>query len=66
MQRWLGGDGFGGVQCYSPEGQLIGQIKLPEICSNLCFGRKKRNRLFMTASTSLHALCVETQGAHFC
>ena len=49
---WVG-DGFGGVQCYSPEGQLIGQIKLPEICSNLCFGGEKRNRLFVIASTSL-------------
>jgi gluconolactonase len=62
---WVG-DGFDGVHCYSPEGQLIGQIKLPEICSNLCFGGEKRNRLFMTASTSLYAVYVETQGAHFC
>jgi gluconolactonase len=62
---WVG-DGYDGVHCYSPEGQLIGQIKLPEICSNLCFGGEKRNRLFMTASTSLYAVYVETQGAHFC
>jgi gluconolactonase len=27
---------------------------------------KKRNRLFMTASQSLYAVHVETQGAHFC
>ncbi|MEC9147326.1 MAG: SMP-30/gluconolactonase/LRE family protein, partial [Planctomycetota bacterium] len=42
------------------------QIKLPEICSNVCFGGPKRNRLFMTASTSIYALYVETQGAHNC
>lgn len=62
---WVG-DGYDGVHCFSPEGQLIGQIKLPEICSNLCFGGEKRNRLFITASTSLYAVYVETQGAHFC
>ena len=44
----------------------VGQIKLPEICANVCFGGKKRNRLFMTASQSLYAVYVETQGAHIC
>ncbi len=62
---WVG-DGYDGVFCFSHEGQLIGQIKLPEICSNLCFGGAKRNRLFMTASTSVYAVYVETIGAHFC
>ena len=44
--------------------QMIGQILLPEICSNVCFGGGKRNRLFMTGSQSLYAAYVETQGAH--
>ena len=52
-----------GVRCYAPTGELIGQIHLPETCSNLCFGGKKRNRLFMTGSTSVYAVYVETQGA---
>jgi gluconolactonase len=58
------GDGFDGVHTFAPDGDLIGQIKLPEICSNVCFGGKKRNRLFMTASQSVYAVYVETQGAH--
>ncbi|MBI3879505.1 MAG: SMP-30/gluconolactonase/LRE family protein [Verrucomicrobia bacterium] len=58
------GDGFDGVHCFSPEGQRIGVILLPEICANLCFGGRKRNRLFMAASTSIYAMYVETQGAH--
>jgi gluconolactonase len=62
---WVG-DGFDGVHCFTPEGQLIGQIKLPEICANLCFGGEKRNRLYIAASTSIYAVYVETQGAHFC
>jgi gluconolactonase len=52
-----------GVRCYAPTGDLIGKIHLPETCANLCFGGKKRNRLFMTASTSVYATYVETQGA---
>jgi len=61
------GHGYDGVHIFEPrEGKRIGQILLPEICSNLCFGGKKRNRLFMTASQSIYALYVETSGAHFC
>ena len=44
----------------------IGQIVLPEVCSNVCFGGVRRNRLFMTASQSLYAVYVETRGAHVC
>ncbi len=50
--------------CFSPDGERIGLILLPEICSNVCFGGAKRNRLFMTASQSLYAIYVETRGAH--
>ncbi|MCL4785211.1 MAG: SMP-30/gluconolactonase/LRE family protein [Verrucomicrobia bacterium] len=60
---WVG-DGYDGVHVFSPEGERIGMILLPEICGNLCFGGAKRNRLFMAASQSLYAVYVETQGAH--
>jgi gluconolactonase len=60
---WVG-HGYDGVHCFAPDGTRIGQILLPEICSNVCFGGTKRNRLFMTGSTSLYAVYVETQGAH--
>jgi len=49
---------------FAPDGQRIGQIVLPETASNICFGGPKRNRLFITASQSLYAVYVETQGAH--
>ena len=48
---------------FNPEGKLIGRIDLPERCANVCFGGAQRNRLFMTASTSLYSLFVNTQGA---
>ena len=61
---WVG-DGFDGVHVFEPtEGRRIGQVLLPEICSNVCFGGTKRNRLFMTGSQSLYAVYVETKGAH--
>ena len=62
---WVG-KGYDGVQVFTPEGQRIGQILIPEICSNLCFGGVRRNRLFITASQSLYSVYVEAQGAHIC
>ena len=58
-----GGEGYDGVHIFASDGKLIGKICLPEICSNLCFGGLKHNRLFMTASQSLYSLYVNTQGA---
>lgn len=60
---WVG-DGYDGVHIFEPGGTRIGQILLPEMCANLCFGGTKRNRLFMCASQSVYAVYVETQGAH--
>jgi gluconolactonase len=62
---WVG-EGYDGVHIFAPDGRTIGKILLPEICSNICFGGPKRNRLFMTASQSLYAVYVNTQGAHIC
>ncbi|MGG5819466.1 SMP-30/gluconolactonase/LRE family protein [Falsiroseomonas sp. HW251] len=61
-----GGDGYDGVHVFAPNGDRIGQIRLPEVTSNVCFGGSRRNILFMTASQSLYAVPVETRGAHFC
>jgi gluconolactonase len=55
--------GYNGVTVWTPNGVLIGRIRLPEVCANVAFGGPKRNRLFMTASQSLYAVFVNTQGA---
>jgi len=60
---WVG-PGYDGVHVYAPSGERIGQILLPEICANLCFGGSKRNRLLMAASQSIYSLYVGTRGAH--
>ncbi|MDB6171927.1 MAG: gnl 4 [Chthoniobacteraceae bacterium] len=57
---------YDGVHVFAPDGQRIGQIRLPEVCGNVCFGGPRRNRLFMTASQSLYAVYVEAIGAHWC
>jgi gluconolactonase len=62
---WVG-DGYDGVHVFNPGGDRVAHIRLPEMCANLCFGGPHRNRLFMTASQSLYAVYVHTQGAHFC
>jgi gluconolactonase len=58
-----GGDGHDGVHVFDPDGTLIGQILLPEQCANLCFGGRRNNRLFMTASQSVYALYTKATGA---
>jgi len=52
-----------GVHCFDAVGNLLGKIHLPEKTSNLTFGGPKRNRLFITATRSLHAVYVAVNGA---
>ena len=58
----MGEAGLDGVHVFNPAGKPIGRIDLPERCSNVCFGGLERNRLFMTASTGVYALYVNSQG----
>nr|WP_119310042.1 SMP-30/gluconolactonase/LRE family protein [Cohaesibacter haloalkalitolerans] len=52
-----------GVETYGPDGSHKGYIAIPETVSNLCFGGRKRNRLFITASTSVYAVYVAVKGS---
>lgn len=61
----FGGPATNGVQMFSPQGERVATIHLPEAVSNLCFGGIKRNRLFITGSQSLYALFVESQGVPY-
>jgi gluconolactonase len=51
-----------GVHIYHPDGTLLGKLLVPETVSNLCFGGPKRNRLFLTATTSLYSLFTTVKG----
>jgi gluconolactonase len=52
-----------GVHCHDPDGTLIGKIRIPEIVSNLTFGGARRNRLFITATSSLYAVYLTANGS---
>ena len=63
---WIGSNaplGYCGVTVWNPAGKLIGRIRLPEICANLCFAGPKRDYLFMAASQSIYMVRVNIQGA---
>ncbi len=52
-----------GVHCVSPEGELLGKILTPEIVSNVCFGGRYGSRLFITATSAVHAIYLNRRGA---
>jgi gluconolactonase len=51
-----------GVHCITPDGTLIGKVKIPEICSNVVFGGPKRNYLYITATNSLYGVLLHANG----
>ena len=54
-----------GIKCFDPNNNIIGQILLPEVVSNLEFGGKEGNILYVTATTSLYMLELNQIGAKF-
>jgi gluconolactonase len=52
-----------GVHVFSPDGQLIGKIPVPETPANLCFGGADGKTLFITARTSLYSIQTNVHGA---
>ncbi len=52
-----------GVHCYEADGTLIGKVLVPEAVSNLVFGGPRRNRLFITATTSLYTVLLAVSAA---
>jgi len=55
--------GKNGVDIYSPTGEHIGRIKVPEAhTANLCFGGKNRDLLFITASKSVYVIKMKVKG----
>jgi gluconolactonase len=53
-----------GIQVYSPEAELLGKILVPEpATANCVFGGPGKNRLYITASTSLYSMELNATGA---
>lgn len=60
---WGGSEQLDGVRVFNSAGVALGHIHLPERCTNLCFGGRHLNRLFMTGGQNLYSLFVNTRGA---
>ena len=54
-----------GVHCFHPDGSLLGKILVPQTVANLTFGGPRRNRLYITATRSLYAIYLATNGAQY-
>ena len=52
------------VSVFDPTGKKIAAIEVPEMPSNVCFGGKKRNILFITARTSVYTLKMQVKGVN--
>ncbi|CDZ54141.1 SMP-30/gluconolactonase/LRE family protein [Neorhizobium galegae] len=52
-----------GVHCFSPKGELLGKILVPQTVANVTFGGPRKNRLFITATKSLYSVFLATSGA---
>ena len=53
------------IKCFNPNNELIGQILVPELVSNLEFGGKEGNILYVTATSSLYKMELNQIGAKF-
>ncbi len=54
-----------GLHCFDPDGTLLGKLLVPELVANLTFGGRKRNHLFICASTSVYTLRVNFCGGRY-
>jgi len=53
--------GPGGIRIVTPQGKVLGQIRLPEVAANLNFAEDGRT-IYITASTSIYRLRIRIPG----
>lgn len=51
-----------GVHCYTPAGERLGKILVPETVANLTFGGDDGKTLFIAATTSVYAIKLSVAG----
>ena len=54
-----------GVHCISPDGRLLGKVRVPNRVSNVTFGGALKNRLFIGGSDTLYAIFLNTRGVRW-
>jgi len=52
-----------GVHVYTPEGEHLGHLPVPEVVANLCFGGEDGRDLYISATTSIYHLPVTVRDA---
>lgn len=62
-QGWVYTSSGDSVQLLAPDGALLGKIPVPEKVGNLVFGGPRGDTLFITASSSLYRIRLNTRGA---
>ncbi len=56
------GAGPGGIWIFSPTGEHLGTIRVPEIAANCAWGDKDGQTLYITATTSLYRIRLRIPG----
>ncbi len=51
-----------GIKCFNPQGEVIGQLLLPDLVANLTFGGENNNILYVTSSSNLYSMELNQQG----
>ncbi len=51
-----------GIKCFNPQGEVIGQLLLPDLVANLTFGGENSNILYVTCSSNLYSMELNQQG----
>ena len=54
-----------GIKCFNSNSELIGQLLLPELVSNLEFGGREGNILYVTATSTLYSVELNQIGAKY-
>jgi len=54
----------GGVWVYSPKGELLGKVRVPELVANLAWGGPDFRTLYLTATHSVYAIPTRTGPRH--
>ena len=52
-----------GLVVFDPDGTRLGEITVPEVTANLCFGGDDGTTLFLAATTSIYRIATTTRDA---
>jgi gluconolactonase len=52
------------VDVFTTDGELVKTIETPEVPTNVCFGGKDRDELYITAQTSLYRIGLNMKGVN--